>query len=144
MEARISLITLGVADLPRSLAFYQGGLGWKRSSASTAEIAFLPLGGIVLALYPRRLLVEDARVKDVPAPQRTFGGITIAHNVRTRDEVDRALADVVIAGGTLLRPAEDASWGGRSGYFADPDDHPWEVAWNPRLALGPDGTIQLP
>jgi len=141
MEPRVSLVTLGVANLARALAFYRDGLGWRASPASVGDVAFFQAGGVVLALYPRPLLAADARVPDT-APG--FGGITLAHNVRERDDVDRTLAEAVRAGATLLKPAADAEWGGRSGYFADPDGHPWEVAWNPSFPMRADGTIELP
>ncbi|MBI5137944.1 MAG: VOC family protein [Nitrospirae bacterium] len=140
MEPRISLVTLGVADLSRSRAFYER-LGWRASSASTDTVVFFQAGGMILGLYPRRLLAEDARLD----PQGSgFGGITLAHNGRGKAEVDRLLAEAVAAGATLLKPAEDACWGGYSGYFADPDGHPWEVAWNPFFPIADNGTISLP
>lgn len=143
MDARVSLLTLGVADLERSVKFYREGLGWKMSSASVGDVAFFQMaGGLVLALYPRWLLAADASVKDESGGG--FGGITIAHNVRTREEVDATLAAVRQIGARILKPAEDAVWGGRSGYFADPDGHPWEVAWNPHFAIADDGGIRLP
>lgn len=141
MEPRISLVTLGVEDLDRARRFYGDRLGWPESSAGNAEVAFFRTGGVVVALYPGRLLAEDARLPPERAP---FGGITLAHNVRERHEVDAVLSRAVAAGARLLRPAEDTSWGGRTGYFADPDGHPWEIAWNPHFPLGPDGAIRLP
>ncbi|HEX9399091.1 MAG TPA: VOC family protein [Anaeromyxobacter sp.] len=134
-------MTLGVADLTRALAFYRDGLGWTPSPASAADVVFFQAGGVVLALYPRALLADDARAVDA-APG--FGGITLAHNVRRREDVDRTLAEAVRAGATLQKPAEDTEWGGRSGYFADPDGHPWEVAWNPGFPLGEDGIVRVP
>ncbi len=141
MEPRISLITLGVADLSRALRFYRDGLGWPLSRASVGDIAFFQAGGVVLALYPRTLLAADARQPD---EGHGFGGITLAHNVRQRADVDRVLNDAVTAGGHLLKPAEEADWGGYSGYFADPDGHPWEVAWNPHFPFNQDGSVRLP
>jgi hypothetical protein len=141
MESRISVVTLGVQDLGRAVAFYRDALGWRQSQASVGDVAFFQAGGIVLALYPRPLLAADARVTDTAAG---FGGITLAQNVRQRDDVDRTLAEAARAGATILKPAEDAEWGGRSGYFADPDGHPWEVAWNPGFPMDEDGTIRLP
>jgi len=116
-------------------------LGWPLSRASVGDIAFFQAGGVVLALYPRTLLAADARQSD---QGRGFGGITLAHNVRDRADVDRVLTAAVAAGGHLLKPAEEAAWGGYSGYFADPDGHPWEVAWNPHLPFNPDGSLRLP
>ncbi|HYD99633.1 MAG TPA: VOC family protein [Alphaproteobacteria bacterium] len=142
MEQRLSLITLGVADLARSRRFYESGLGWTPSAASQDDVVFFQLGGIALSLYPRPLLAEDARLADAgPAP---FGGIALAYNARTKAEVDAVLAKAVAAGAALLKPAQDAFWGGYSGYFADPDGHPWEVAWNPGFPIAEDGSVRLP
>ena len=141
MEPRISLVTLGVRDLPRAVHFYRDGLGWPISGAGGDEVAFFRTGGIVLSLYPRHLLAADAHLPDDGSG---FGGIALAHNVRTRELVDAVLAEVERAGGTIIKPAEDAFWGGYSGYFADPDGYPWEVAWNPGFPLAEDGTVQLP
>lgn len=141
MEPRVSLVTLGVRDLQRALASYCDGLGWPVSSASTDEVAFLRTGSVALVLWPHDLLAADARL----SPEGSgFGGMALAHNVRTRDEVDAVLEQVAGLGATILKPAEDAEWGGRSGYFADPDGHPWKVAWNPGFPIGPDGSRQLP
>lgn len=141
MEPYISLITLGVAELERSLRFYRDGLGWPVSSASGGDVAFFRTGGVVLALYPRELLAADAHLD---ASGSGFGGIALAQNVHSKDAVDRALEAAVNAGGTLLKAAEDVEWGGYSGYFADPDGHPWEVAWNPFFPLDVDGRVTLP
>lgn len=141
MEARISLVTLGVADLARSLRFYRDGLGWPVSSASGGDVAFFRTGGAVLALYPRDLLAADAHLS--PAGSG-FGGIALAHNVRSKEQVDEVLALAATAGGQILKPAQVPEWGGYSGYFADPDGYPWEVAWNPGFPLAADGSVQLP
>jgi catechol 2,3-dioxygenase-like lactoylglutathione lyase family enzyme len=140
MEPRISLITLGVGDLSRAKAFYQQ-LGFRLSSVGGDEVVFLQAGPVALCLFPRESLACDA---DVPAEGSGFRGIAIAHNVREKDQVDAVLAEAVTAGGRTVKPAHDASWGGRSGYFADPDGHLWEVAWNPHFPLGPDGALSLP
>lgn len=142
MEPRISLITLGVRDLDRALRFYRDGLGWPLSSASVdGEVAFFRSTGAVLALYPRHLLAADAHL----APDGTgFGGIALAQNVRERADVDAILAQAEAAGGSILKPAVTAEWGGYHGYFADPDGYPWEIAWNPGFQLRPDGSIILP
>lgn len=140
MEARLSIVTLGVADLDRARAFYRDALGWSPAPQSGADILFFQAGGVVLALYPRPLLAEDARLPEGPGG---FGGITLAQNVREREDVDRVLAEVAAAGARILKPAEDAFWGGRSGYFADPDGHPWEVAWNPGFPLDGEGLVRL-
>jgi uncharacterized protein len=141
MDARISIVTLGVADLERSRRFYRDGLGWPLSSASNPGIAFFRTAGVVLALYPRELLAADA---NLPAGGAGFAGITLAQNVASKDLVDAALAHAVSAGGALLKPAETAVWGGYSGYFADPDGYAWEVAWNPYFPLAEDGSLRLP
>lgn len=142
MEPRITLITLGVRDLDRALRFYRDGLGWPLSSASVAgEVVFFRSGGAVLALYPRDLLASDAHV---PAEGSGFGGIALAHNVHERGEVDAILAQATAAGGSILKPAEEADWGGYHGYFADPDGFPWEIAWNPGFPFARDGSLDLP
>lgn len=141
MEPRISLVTLGVRDLRRAVEFYYGGLGWPLSSASTAEVAFFRTSGVVLALYPRDLLAADA---NLPAAGSGFGGVTLAHNVASKAEADAALARASAAGATILKPAQDVFWGGYAGYFADPDGHVWEVAWNPYFPLAADGSVLLP
>ncbi len=142
MEPRISLITLGVGDLDRSLRFYRDGLGWPASSASVSgEVAFFRSSGAVLALYPRQLLAADMQAA---ADGSGFGGIALAQNVRERAEVDAVLAQAEAAGGSILKPASEAEWGGYHGYFADPDGYPWEIAWNPGFPIRPDGSIMLP
>ena len=140
MEQRLSLITLGVADLDRSRAFYER-LGWRRSMAEATGVVFFQLGGIGLSLYPRDSLAADAQLSPEGGG---FPGFTLAYNARTREQVDATLAEAVSAGATLLKRAEDAFWGGYSGYFADPDGFAWEVAWNPGLPIGDDGSIRIP
>lgn len=141
MEQRISLITLGVDDLDRARAFYLDGLGWRESSASTEGICFIPLGAVALALYSRTALAEDARVD----PRGVgFSGITLAHNTRSRDEVDHVLKQAEAARGRIVKPAKEAFWGGYSGYFSDPDGHLWEVAWNPFFEIDAEGRMALP
>jgi catechol 2,3-dioxygenase-like lactoylglutathione lyase family enzyme len=142
MEQRVSIITLGVADLERSRAFYER-LGWRRamSENDAAGIVFFQAGGMALALYPRPELAKDANV----APDgQGFGGITLAYNVRTRAEVDSVLHEAAAAGAKIVKPAEEAFWGGYSGYFSDPDGFLWEVAWNPSFAIGEDGSLRIP
>jgi hypothetical protein len=140
MEQRISLVTLGVLDLKRSISFYER-LGWRRSMAKAEGVAFFQTGGSVFALYPREKLAEDARL---PPEGSGFGGFALAQNVRSKQEVDRILAAAVAAGAKLLKPAEDVFWGGYSGYFSDPDGYPWEIAWNPGFEISEDGSIRLP
>src|SRR5688572_2029393 len=141
VEPRISLITLGTRDLARAVRFYRDGLGWPTTHESGSDVAFFRTSGAILALYPRDLLAEDAQLD--PAGSG-FGGITLAHNVRSRDDVDAVLVEAVAAGATLLKAARTVEWGGYSGYFADPDGYPWEVAWNPGFPLAEDGSVQLP
>ena len=141
MEPRLSLVTLGVRDLERALGFYRDGLGWRPSSASTQETIFFDLNGLVLTLWPRHLLAEDARL---PEAGSGFAGFTLAHNVASQAEVDSTLEQARAAGATILKPGTAAEWGGYSGYFADPDGFAWEVAWNPFFPLQPDGRVSLP
>jgi catechol 2,3-dioxygenase-like lactoylglutathione lyase family enzyme len=140
VQQRISLITLGVADLDRSRAFYEK-LGWKRAMKGAAGIAFFQAGGMALALYPRDRLAADA---GVPPDSEGFRGFALAYNAQRREEVDAVLAEAEAAGATILKKARDAAWGGYSGYFADPDGIAWEVAWNPQFAIAADGAIRLP
>lgn len=140
MEQRISIVTLGVSDLIRSREFYER-LGWRRASAKTEGIVFFQAGGMALALYPRGELAKDA---SVAADCQGFGGITLAYNARNRTEVDSVLAEAERAGAKILKPAQEAFWGGYSGYFADPDGFLWEVAWNPFFPISDDGAIHIP
>lgn len=140
MEQRVSLITLGVMDLNRSREFYER-LGWRRSMAKAEGIVFFQAGGMALALYPRNDLAKDAQI----APEGSgFYGISLAYNTRNREEVDSVLAEAHAAGAKILKPGEQAFWGGYSGYFADPDGFPWEVAWNPSFPIMDNGSIRLP
>ena len=143
MEPRINLITLGVADLPRAVRFYRDGLGWPTKYKADEPIAFFKLTGTILSLYPLKELAAD--ISPAIKPARTgFGGITLAHNVRTRAEVAVVLAQAERAGGRIIKPAQDVFWGGHSGYFSDPDGYYWEVAWNPVAPLDADGFMKLP
>jgi uncharacterized protein len=140
MEQRVSLITLGVTDLNRSRNFYER-LGWRRSMAKTEGIVFFQTGGMALALYPRQDLAKDAAM----APEgQGFNGISLAYNTRTRTEVDSVLKEAQAVGGRIVKPAQEAFWGGYSGYFADPDGFLWEVAWNPEFQIAKDGSIRIP
>src|SRR5271154_4236388 len=140
MEQRVSIVTLGVADLKRSREFYER-LGWRRSMANTDGIAFFQAGGMALALFPRHELAKDANI----APDGSgFNGISLAYNARNRAEVDSVLEEAVAAGAKLLKPAQEAFWGGYSGYFSDPDAFLWEVAWNPSFKIAINGSIQIP
>jgi predicted lactoylglutathione lyase len=139
MEQRLSLITLGVADLARARAFYERGLGWTVLNAME-EVAFYQLPGLVFALFERKALEVDAnrRIDGV------FSGVAVAINQRSRDEVDALFAEAVAAGATILKAAEETPWGGYSGYFADPDGHAWEVAHNPFCTIHADGSTTFP
>jgi uncharacterized protein len=140
MEPRLSLVTLGVADVARARAFYER-LGFKASSASNENVTFFEAGGVVLGLFGRAALAQDAAV---PEAGSGFSGIALAHNARSEAEVDAVLAEAVAAGGRLLKPAHRVFWGGWSGYFADPDGHLWEVAHNPFVPFDAAGRLQLP
>ena len=140
MEQRLILVTLGVRDLAASRDFYQR-LGWKESSAGNAEVAFFQCGGLVFALWGREALADDAGVQ---ADGTGFASISLAHNVRGKEDVDATLKEAEKAGARILKPGAATSWGGYTGYFADPDGFTWEVAWNPGFEIMPDGGIQLP
>jgi uncharacterized protein len=140
MEQRLSLITLGVTDLARSREFYER-LGWRRSMAKSEGVVFFQAVGIAVALYPRHEIAKDANIS---SEGRGFCGISLAYNARSREEVDAVLAEAETAGAKLLKPAQEAFWGGYSGYFADPDGFPWEVPWNPSFPIAQDGSIRLP
>ena len=139
-EPRISIVTLGVADIAKARAFYER-LGFTASKASNENVCFMQLGGLVLSLYGRAALAEDAQVSDTAIG---FSGITLAHNCRSEAAVDTAIAHAVACGATLKKPAQKVFWGGYSGYFADPDGHLWEVAHNPFAPLDAEGRVQLP
>jgi len=129
MKPKISIITLGVSDFARFLRFYRDGLGFPTHNFNDGDdIAFFRLEGSWLAIYPNAKLAEDARTT---ADGSGFRGVTLAHNVRTRDEVDQVVRLAVSAGAKLIKAPQAATWGGYSGYFADPDGHLWEVAFNP-------------
>jgi len=130
MEPRISMVTLGVSDLDRSRRFYVEGLGLPLHPDSNETVAFVKLGGAWLGLWPRTELVKDARMTDDGSG---FGGTCIAHNVSSKEQVDAVMREVEAAGGTIVRAAEDAFWGGYLAYFADPDGFLWEVTWNPTM-----------
>ena len=140
MEPRISLITLGVRDLERATRFYRDGLGWPLAALSNENVSFFRTTGVVLSLFSRESLAEDA---GVPAEGSGFPGFTLAYNVRRREEVSEVLARAVDAGGTLVKAARDVFWGGHCGYFADPEGTLWEVAWNPYIPFAEDGTLRL-
>lgn len=137
---RITLITLGVANLARAQTFYEA-LGFVASPASQDDVAFYQSGGIGLALYPRDKLAEDAAVADTSPG---FSGVTLALNLRSETAVDQFFAHALACGAKQTKAPQKAFWGGYSGYFADPDRHLWEVAHNPFFPLKDDGSLVLP
>lgn len=141
MEPRISIITLGVRDLAASLRFYRDGLGFPTQSREGDPIAVFSTAGTRLSLYPIDRLAED--IGPAMRPGSGFGGITLAHNVRRKEEVAALLALAERAGGRIVKPAQDTFWGGHSGYFLDPDGHAWEIAWNPHWPLDAAGTVAV-
>lgn len=140
MEARISLVTLGVDDLDRAVRFYEA-MGLKRNQTITEGVAFFQMGCLVLGLWGRDQLAADA---GVVAGKAGFSGVSLAYNTRTEAEVDEVLANAERAGGSIVKPAQRAFWGGWYGYFADTEGHLWEVAYNPDFPIAEDGGISLP
>jgi predicted lactoylglutathione lyase len=139
MEQRVSLGTLGVADVGRARSFYEA-LGWETRAAPGDDVVFFQAGGMVIALWDREQLAEDSGVADGGG----WGGVTLAHNVRSPAEVDAIIEEARAAGATIPREPGETFWGGYSGMFVDPDGHPWEVAHNPRWTLDEDGAVTLP
>jgi uncharacterized protein len=139
MEQRLSLVTIGVADLAASRRFYEA-LRWSSTSPPEIGVVFFQTGSMVLALWSREELAKDSGVEDGGG----WGGVTLAHNVRSPAEVDAVIAEARAAGATIARDGAETFWGGYSGVFIDPDGHPWEVAHNPDWTIGPDGSITLP
>ena len=138
MDQRLSLITLGVRDLERARRFYEG-LGWQTGAGPGDDVVFFQAGGMIVALWDRAKLAEDSTVADSGG----WGGVTLAYNTRSRDEVDAVLAEAETAGATIGRPAADTFWGGYSGVFLDPEGHPWEVAHNPGWHIDETGRVRL-
>ncbi len=137
MEQRLSLVTLGVTDLERSHAFYRA-LGWTDETEPGAYIVFYQAGGMIVALWDRAKLADDSGVTD---DNGGWGGVTLAHNVRSPEEVDEVIAQAKAAGAAIPRKGAATFWGGYSGVFTDPDGHPWEIAHNPFWTINPDGSI---
>jgi uncharacterized protein len=138
VEQRISLVTLGVADLARARAFYEA-LGWSTGAAPGDDVVFFQTGGAIVALWGRGKLAEDSGVTDSGG----WGGVTPAHNVRSPAEVDAVIEEARAAGAKIARPGAETFWGGYSGVFIDPDGHPWEIAHNPHWTINPDGSMSL-
>jgi catechol 2,3-dioxygenase-like lactoylglutathione lyase family enzyme len=140
LEPRISIITLGVIDLGRAVAFYEA-MGLKPGMVVPDDVAFFEMGGVLLALWPRRKLAADAGVED---SRPGFSGVALAYNTRSDDEVGEVLAAAEKAGGTIVKPAQKAFWGGWYGYFADTEGNLWEVACNKDFPIDAEGRISLP
>ncbi len=140
MQPRLTLVTLGVTDLAKARAFYEAW-GWRASSASQPEVAFFQANGLALALWSRADLAKDAGVQDRPTG---FSAVTLAYNARSKEEADEVYALAIAAGAKATKPLQDVFWGGYSGYFADPEGHLWEVAWNPAFPLDEEGHMFLP
>ena len=138
MEQRVSLITLGVSDLGRARTFYEA-MGWKTGASPDDDVAFFQTGCMIVALWSRASLAEDSMVED----DGGWGGVTLAYNVRSPEEVDAVIAEAEAAGATIGRRGAETFWGGYSGVFIDPDGHPWEVAHNPGWKIAPDGSTYL-
>jgi hypothetical protein len=138
VQPRLTVVTLGVRDLPRARRFYEA-LGWRSPCAPDSDVVFFQSGGMVLALWGRDQLAEDSVVTDSGG----WGGVTLAHNVGSPEEVDRVLEEAGAAGATIGRPGAETFWGGYSGVFIDPDGHPWEVAHNPGWSLDDDGNVDI-
>ncbi len=137
---RLNFVTLGVRNLEKSRKFYTGLFGWKPAKFSNKDVVFFDMGGYVLSLFPRAHLAKDAQV---PSAGKGFSGITLAHNVATKREVAAFLKKAVKHGAKIKKPAQDVFWGGHSGYFADPNGHLWEIAWNPFIPVQKDGKLKF-
>jgi predicted lactoylglutathione lyase len=138
VEQRLSLVTLGVRDLAGARAFYEA-LGWKTGAAPGDDVVFFQTGGLIIALWGREQLAEDSGVRDGGG----WGGVTLACNVRSPQEVDAVIAEAEAAGATIPRRGAETVWGGYSGVFVDPEGHPWEVAHNPHWTIAEDGSVKL-
>lgn len=139
MEQRVSVITLGVTDLARSVAFYRA-LGWEPVADEHDDVFFFQAGGLVVGLWGREQLAEDSAVTDAGG----WGGVTLAHNVCSTADVDTVIEQATDAGARIGREPATTFWGGYSGVFVDPDGHPWEVAHNPGWQLTEDGSVRIP
>lgn len=140
MEQKLHIITLGVRDFKTSVEFYSTKLGWKSTASSSDDITFFQAGGVVLAIYPREKLAEDAVVEPDGSG---FAGFTLAFNARSEAEVDKIIADLKSQGVKIIKQPQKVFWGGYSAYFADPDGNRWEVAYNPFFEFGEDGNLKL-
>src|SRR3954447_12341066 len=138
MEQRVSLIPLGVRDLARATAFYES-MGWRHGAAPADDVVFFQAGGMIVGLWGRDQLADDSTVEDTGG----WGGITLAYNTRSREEVDRVIEEARAAGATIGREPAETFWGGYSALFVDPEGHPWEVAHNPGWRINDDGSTHL-
>lgn len=138
MEQRVSLITLGVRDLERARRFYED-LGWKTNAEAGDDVVFFQAGGMVVALWGRDQLAEDTAAVDTGG----WGGVTLAYNARSPEEVDAVLAEADAAGAAIPRRGAPTFWGGYSGVFVDPEGHAWEIAHNPHWTIREDGSIAI-
>jgi predicted lactoylglutathione lyase len=138
VDQRLSLITLGVRDLARARAFYEG-LGWTTGAAPEDDVVFFQAGGMIVALWDRGKLADDSGVTDGGG----WGGVTLAYNTRSPEQVDAVIEEARAAGGAIPREPGETFWGGYSGIFVDPDGHPWEVAHNPHWTVNEDGSVSL-
>ena len=142
LKPRVSMITLGVSDLARAVAFYEGVISWTRVPGPDS-IAFFDLGGVVFSLYPHADLAKDIKSEPPVSPATGYEGFALAHNVASNEDVDAVFARLKARGATIVKAPETAFWGGYSGYFADLDGHVWEVAHNPFWRIGSDGRIDM-
>ena len=140
MEQRLSLVTLGVAELQRAREFYEGVLGWK-AAPSPPGVAFFDLNGLVFSLFPHQELAKDAGL--APAAFAPYRGYALAHNLASVAEVDTLFANLEKHGVTIVKAPQKVFWGGYAGYFADPDGHVWEIAWNQGFPLDEAGNVRL-
>ena len=142
IQQRLTIVTLGVSDMARAKNFYLDGLGWTEAEQPSPEVCFIQMAGMILGLYGWDALAEDMSIDPAhDLPQ--FRGCSFAYNTVTKEETDEVLALAVESGATLVKPAEEVFWGGYSGYFADPDGHLWEVAYNPYTLPQPDGSFDM-
>ena len=140
MESRITIITLGVKDFQKSYHFYNSGLGFQTDAKPTDQHAFFKTNGTLLSIYPIDKLAEDIS-PELPKEKPVFSGITLAYNVKKKSNVDAVLNEAQNAGGEIVKPAQDAFWGGYSGYFSDPDGYYWEVAYFDKFQYDDNGNL---
>jgi uncharacterized protein len=138
MDQRLSLVTLGVMDLDRARRFYEA-LGWTSGWQEGEDVVFFQAGGMIVALWGRDQLAADTGLRD----NGGWGGVTLAYNARSPDEVDAVMDEAERAGARIRRPAGETFWGGYAGIFVDPEGHPWEIAHNPHWTLNEDGSVRL-